>query len=544
MPEPAFLPVQSSVRSALSVLILGGIVLASGCGSLSSFSRKEQVRQELESNPKYSIGGVRGPTERALNRATWNKRREQLLKDGDAETTAALSEFDAAQALYDAGKFKEAEKAFLALSKERRNRYESMGSRFRRTLGLEGKQAKDMYGTFGDAIEEDALFMLAESQFAQKRYAYAQNSYDDLLVRYPSTRYLDETTRRLFNIARYWLGFPEELDDNGNATVKVASHEDGEPKTSATQENPHSALDRVPVLPNLTDKTRPLFDTYGRGLQALRSIWLHDATGPLADDALMLAANHHLRTEDFVEASRLYTLLREQYPDSPHLRDAYLLGSVVTLASYQGPAYDGQTLEQARELKEEMLALFPTLDAAERARLKEDISLMREAEIARDWDLVEFYRAKRDFPAMKLHCYLVINRYPESKYAEKARETLKSIEGQEEAWAKSPFNFRKPKQVARQPEAPTGPAGEVHLPDSRENSETPSPEKSGKKDSPEKPGLLQRMNPLRRLEQPPRLEQTPPTAPEQETPSRRDDLAGGESQQSQVERTQGQVPAK
>jgi len=138
----------------------------------------------------------------------------------------------------------------------------------------------------------------------------------------------------------------------------------------------------------------------------------------------------------------------------------------------------------------------------------------------------------------------VINRYPESKYAEKARETLKSIEGQEEAWAKSPFNFRKPKQVARQPEAPTGPAGEVHLPDSRENSETPSPEKSGKKDSPEKPGLLQRMNPLRRLEQPPRLEQTPPTAPEQETPSRRDDLAGGESQQSQVERTQGQVPAK
>ncbi len=102
-----------------------------------------------------------------------------------------------------------------------------------------------------------------------------------------------------------------------------------------------------------------MFDTDGRALQALRSIWLHDTTGPLADDALMLSANYHLRTGDFTESARLYKLLREQYPDSKHFENAFMLGSHVTLASYQGPSYDGKSLDEATKLKEAALRIFP-----------------------------------------------------------------------------------------------------------------------------------------------------------------------------------------
>lgn len=499
--------------------MLGGMLASSGCGSLSSFSRKESIREQVEKDPRYSIDNIHGPTGRAMNQANWLKKREDLVRNGDPETTAALSAFDAAQALYDAGKFKESEKAFKKVAKERRDRYESFATRFRRTWGIKEKHAEDMYGTYGDSIEEDALYMMAEAQYAQKHYADAQESYEDLLVRYPSTRYLDLTTRQLFRIARYWLDFPEDIDEKGEAAVKLASTEDIQRDETGKSKAEPSALSRVPVLPNLTDETRPLFDTHGRGEQALRSIWLHDATGPLADDALMLAANHNLRTEDYVEARRLYALLREQYPDSPHLKDAYMLGSHVTLASYQGPAYDGSGLESARELKQELLALFPSLTEEERKRLKEEIDTLEDAEVARTWDLVDFYRIKRNNAAIKLHCYQIINKYPDSQYAEQARAMLKQVEKEELAWANSPFNFNKPTAPPVTAAAPQTRKGETRLPDSGEKEETPAAPTPA--EEPAKPKWFERMNPLRPVDKPPQLEKPPEESPGK----RRDDLA-------------------
>lgn len=509
-------------KSKWPALMIGGMVIGSGCGSL-KLSRQEQVREELDKNPRYSIAGIQGPTERSLSQSNWDRKRADLQRSGDPETTAALAEFDAAKALYDAGKYKEAEKGFHRLAKERRQRYESFGARFRRNLGMEDKRPHDMYGNYGDAIEEDAIFMLAESQFAQRHYADAQETYEDLLVRYPSTRYLDPTTRQMFRIARYWLGFPEESTETGeNGEVKVASAE------TAVRDGSTSALSRVPVFPNLTDKSRPTFDTAGRGKQALRSIWLHDSTGPLAPDALMLAANHALRTDDYVEARRLYSLLREQYPDSVHLKDAYVLGSHVTLASYQGAAYDDEALTSARELKQELLAIFPSLTEEERNELEEEIGLLKEAEVARVWDLVDFYRVKRNNPGVKLHCYQIINKYPDSPYAEKARAMLLEVQEEEKRWANSPLNFRK-KKTAQAPvpsqQQPAQPQQKTQQPQPLEPQAPVEPRQpEGVEPLPApaaEPNWLQRLNPLRSVKEPPKLEKVPENPP----PTRKDDLA-------------------
>ena len=175
-----------------------------------------------------------------------------------------------------------------------------------------------MYGQYGDPIEEDALFMVAESQFAQKKYSWAQDSYDGLLEKYPSSRHLDDTARRLFEIAHTWMGFPTP-DTKGD--VELASEE-------LLKTNPRVGKKDFerPSFFNFTDGSRPLFDTSGRAIQALESIWMHDANGPLADDALMLTANYHLQTGDFVEAARVYQLLREQYPDSSHYQGRLCAG--------------------------------------------------------------------------------------------------------------------------------------------------------------------------------------------------------------------------
>jgi TolA-binding protein len=481
----------------LALLLLHLPVLGLGCGSMSSLTRKEHVEEELAKDPKYSIDGIHGPAERDLNTASWKKRQQEYSEGGDEPMAQAYSRLEAARTLYDEGKFPEAEKAFTELAKERRNTYESFGQRVKRAWGLADKPSLD-YGVYGDPVEEDALFMKAESQYAQRHYAAAQNSYEELLQNYPSTRHLDPTTRQLFRVARYWMGFPEDVGANGDTEIRLASKETEVGVPEKPDREP-SALSRVPVFPNLTDESRPLFDTYGRAEQALRSIWLHDATGPLADDALMLAANHNLRTGDFVEARRLYSLLREQYPDSPHLKDAYLLGSHVTLASYQGPEYDGHTLEESRELKQAALQLFADLTPEQKKQLQQEVDLLREAEVDRIWNKVDFYRAKRNEPAMKLHCYLILNKYPDSSYATKARETLIYLQKREESRKNSIWNFNREASDAQA--ATTTPPDRTQEPLPAEPQPKPQPQPESKPQPPKRSWF----NPLKRAEQPPEL---------------------------------------
>ncbi len=486
-------PKQPRDYSRISVSILLLMICVSGCAGMPLLSRKQSLEEKIENDPNYSIAGVQGPTERNLRNTRWKKDREHLERNTDADMTAALAEYDRGQKLYDAKNYPAAEKVFRNLVQSRRDTYESVGAKWNRWWGVSSADAYDPYSNFGDPIEEDALFMLGESHFAQFRYTKAQDSYDDLLNRYPSTRHLDLVTRNLFTIARHWLDFPDSIDETGDASIQLASNSKGEPVPPGNRE----PKKRLALVPNLTDTSRPTFDTYGRGLQALRSIWLHDATGPLADDALMLSANHHLRTANFVEAARMYQLVREQYPDSPHFKDAFMLGSHVTLASYQGPAYDGNALEEARNLKETMLQIFPNLTPEERERLEREVVRMNEAEIARLWNEVEFYQAKKVPESITLYCHLIINRYPDSRYAEMARKVL--IEEQEKARKKK--NSIWPNFSARQP-APKQPTRNQIAPIApKEDSELTLPA-----DPEPKSSIFGRFgNMLRRAEQPPKL---------------------------------------
>ena len=89
--------------------------------------------------------------------------------------------YQAAQKLYDDGKHAAAEKAFKQLVKVNQS----------------------------NALKEDAMFMLGECQFQQKKYPAAQDSYDELLNEFPSTRHMSQSAQRLFQIGRFWLDFEE-----------------------------------------------------------------------------------------------------------------------------------------------------------------------------------------------------------------------------------------------------------------------------------------------------------------------------------------------
>ncbi len=69
------------------------------------------------------------------------------------------------------------------------------------------------------SLGEEAQFYLAESWYAQGEYGKAQDGYDQLFEDYPSTRYVEPATRRLFAIARDMAGSDrscgEECDSSG-----------------------------------------------------------------------------------------------------------------------------------------------------------------------------------------------------------------------------------------------------------------------------------------------------------------------------------------
>ena len=340
------------------------------------------------------IRGVKGPEERRLS--GWFRLRKQeeaaLSEDDSLKPLPGTDAYVAATELYKGKQFAVAEKAFKKVAKKYKK----------------------------SDIREDAIFMQAEAAYQQEHYADANDLYAQLLKEYPSTRHLDVVSERLFKIGRIWLDFPEVAK---LGEIEQINYDEFKRKLPA-EEPPK--LNKTPIfVPNFFDEHKPTFDTPGNGVASLQLIWMNDPTGPLADDAMMLVASHYARKGNYIEADRYFRMLRETFPNSPHLRDAFLLGSHVKLMAYQGANYDDKTLSDAQMLKESTIRLYPEM--AEVGRLKDELARIEQAKAERDWQLVELYSRKGNKRAVAVMCHQLISHYPKSEQAEKARQRLENM---------------------------------------------------------------------------------------------------------------------
>jgi len=368
--------------------LVGGLLLLSGCAM-------PWERKALMGGRDTTIDNIQGPTERRLRDVLWRKEREELVDTGGSLKPIPGTEQNlAAEELYEAEEYDEAEKAFKKIAKKYKK----------------------------SEIREDAIFMQGEAAYNQGHYADAELKYSELLKYYPSTRHLDDVSKRLFEIARTWLDFPEAAD---LSEVQQVNYDDFRKKLPAEEPAQKKKSNGPAFWPNFTDESRPLFDPEGNGVASLRLIWLNDPTGPLADDALMLAASHYARKGDFVEADRHYSLLREEYPNSPHVQQAFVLGSHVKLMAYQGPNYDGKTLQDSEHLKQSILRLYPDLEDKE--RIQRELGRIEEAKAAREWELVIFYDRKNNPRAQAVYCHLILERFSHTSFAKLAQDRLKEL---------------------------------------------------------------------------------------------------------------------
>jgi len=313
------LPSRRTLR-CLAVVVTCG--LAGGCATLQTPSWPWSKPRTTADGESAVLSSEVGPSDGELGWDSFKgeaiKRRwKKMVGRGPNEVVgrAALAEGDA---LFREGKFKEA----IAKYKVAIDRWPDSG------------------------VEEDALWQLAECLFFTDQYPKAEDCYDQLVKKYANTRYLDRIAQRQFVIAQYWI-----------------------------------ALDRkrpLPVIvPNLADRSRPLFDTRGRALKAYEHVRLNDPRGPLADDSIMAQANAHFLDRQWMDADYFYGLLRSEYPDSDFLLQAHMLGLQAKLRAYQGPGYEGSMLDDASILADQILVQFPDQLARDDAALSWPATMTR-----------------------------------------------------------------------------------------------------------------------------------------------------------------------
>ena len=251
-------------------------------------------------------------------------------------------------------------------------------------------------------IEQDAMFMIAESYFYDDRYIPARDAYDALVKKHTNTRYMDKVIEHEWQIARYWEQY----------------------------ENAHPDW---PATPNGYDKSRPWFDTVGHAIKTYENIRLNDPTGPLADDAIMAMGNSYFLRGRYGDADLQYELLRKEYPRSDHQYDAHILGLQCKLRKYQGPDYDGTPLEESQVLVKQLKVQFSgQLDGEQRERLAEVDAMLKKEIATRDFQMAQHFDGIEEYGSARMYYARVMKEYPQTPLAEQSKVRLAEIGGEPE----------------------------------------------------------------------------------------------------------------
>ncbi len=248
-------------------------------------------------------------------------------------------------------------------------------------------------------LEEDALHLAGECYYFAGDYPNAMKCYQKLIIKYQHSPHLDTDVRRLFAIGRYW----EKEALRGVSSI------------------------------NMSEKSRPTFDTFGWAKKAYETIFINDPNGPISDDAVMALAEAYLKRgkyqgdDNYDQAAYYFKYLRENFPLSKHVAKAHELELHSRTSAYMGAEYNSKTLDEAGKLAEVTLRQFGNElgeDKDEVVAIKEGV-VQRQAE--REWVLGQHYDKKKYYGSARIYYEKLIDQYPQTAYAEKARKRLDEI---------------------------------------------------------------------------------------------------------------------
>ncbi len=244
------------------------------------------------------------------------------------------------------------------------------------------------------ALEQDALYMTAESYFFAEDYPKSEDYFVKLLKEYPRTRYQDMVDKRRFEIGLFWLKFDDEF-----------------------------------YHLNVSDNRKPWNDTRKHGVRVLEKMRLDNPVGRLADDVTMELANTAFKKGNWNDALDTYSDLISTYPDSPHQFDAHLLGVKAALQSYQGADYSQEPLEKAEKMIKQMARQFREKAEGEKKQIEDAMKEVRYSRAEREYSLATFRLNKQEARAARIHCMKILTDFGDTPFADKAKAIMEKTGG-------------------------------------------------------------------------------------------------------------------
>jgi len=293
-----------------------------------------------------------------------------------------------------------------------------------------------------DIIAEEARYYEAECLRLQNRFPKAADTYNKMLITFPSGAHREQAIKRMYDIANYWL------------------HDTDEEMKAKKEKQEGKRWFVMPASFVHFEKTKPLLDEEGRAIEILDNVKINDMTGPLADKALWLAGTVKFFREDYVDADHYFSQLVEMHPNSPLTPQALELAIISKHMSTGGPDYDGRKTAEARKMVHQALAKYPELANEKKDFLERQLVGINMQQAEKDFRIAEFYRRTNHPGSAYFYYEIVRRRYPGTPLADKAAERMKELEAKhekEEAKDKSKPAFSLPFLPTSKPDPSSAP---------------------------------------------------------------------------------------
>ena len=175
-------------------------------------------------------------------------------------------------------------------------------------------------------------------------------------------------------------------------------------------------------------------ERYNRGLEELKeedyleavrhfeTLLLQDPASELADDAQFYLAEAYFRQDEYYTAAFQYSRVLTEFRGSPYYKRAlYMTGECYFLLSPRVER-DQKRTEQAIRQYQAFLQYFPNDSLA--TTVRERIGSLRSKLAERDYSVAMAYMDRSEFRAAAIYFQRVIDSYPETEYAGRARNGL------------------------------------------------------------------------------------------------------------------------
>jgi outer membrane protein assembly factor BamD (BamD/ComL family) len=335
-----------------------------------------------------------------------------LEKDETAAGTVN-AELEGAKTLYAQGKYAEAERIFHRIARNTKNPM---------------------------LVAEEALFFEGDCLYLQGHYPKAESTFTKLLKDFRiNGRFHDQATRRVFDIANYWL-------DDTRKEMKRAE-ERRVNKANWFVSAGEDTIKAVTFVPSLfhVEKEKPFLDVKGHALEALEEVRLNDISGPLGEKALFYIGTVKFYDKDFKDADYYYTQVYENYPNGELAATAIKHSIICKQMMTGGSVYDLRGLDQARKVIQETAKSYAQIDED---FLRRQLVSISQQHADKDWRIAEFYRRTGHPGSAYFYYELVKRRYPGTSYSEKAiarmdemRDRLEKQKARSGIFGDSPADF-------------------------------------------------------------------------------------------------------